>query len=118
MPGTTYREKYDASLVLSRVYRENDGWMIDPLSQVILDMCDSITVYDEYVYKDKDVFPSIVYKHYNTTTLGWFVLYFNGLMSPFDLQPGMVLKFPLLEQIDRGLALSQRNESSRKIVVI
>jgi len=117
MPGTTYTEKYDRSLVMDRVKRDNDGWVLDYTSQVLLDICNFVTSYDEYVFREGDRFPTLVYKAYGTTTIGWIVIYYNGLMSPLELIGGMTFRFPNKEQVDKGIELSKKS-ISRSVVVI
>lgn len=117
MPGTTYNQKYDRSRVLDTVEHPIDGPVVDPLSQVILDMCAAVTTYDEYFYREGDRFTTLVYNVYGTTTIGWFVLYYNGVMSPLELVGGMLLRFPNLSEIEIGMLQRFNAPSGRKVII-
>jgi hypothetical protein len=72
---------------------------IDPFSVNIHRLMENLTLFTTQTYTGQQ-FTTMVYKVYGNTTLIRLVLLYNGLLSRTELRPGMVIKFPLKEQID------------------
>ena len=81
---------------------------LDPFSDTIHNFVNSLTVFEQLQYNGEN-FTLTVYKNYGTTTLIWLVLMVNGLLSRTELRPGMVLKWPLLANIQAAAQVYKNN---------
>jgi hypothetical protein len=61
---------------------------------------------------------TLCYVQQGTTSLWLFTLAFNALDSPMQLQPGMLLRFPLVSEVRRMLSANQNNNGIGQIVSI
>lgn len=82
---------------------------IDPLSPKLHDFVNALTSFYEYPYAGQQL-TTIAYEYHRTTTTVWLILMVNGLLSRTELMPGMILKIPDLNDIQkvlRNMQLSQ-----------
>lgn len=77
-----------------------DGGVPDILSDRIVDLLDSITISTPYTIREGDKITTICFEFYQTTSLYYLLLYYNGLLFWDELQPGDVIQIPNLEQIN------------------
>ena len=114
--STNYADKYNRTNILATVYRENDGYVLDALDQEILNLVNNITTFTEHTFVDAEVFTTLVYNAYGNTTIAWFIAYFKGFYHPFDLQAGMIIRFPALSDVDKTLITQYTPASSLMII--
>lgn len=128
MTTTTYNPKYRRDAYLSRVditsgydilFKGGDrDVVLDELDQSIVEIMYAIKSYTPYMMKQGEVFTTIVYNFYGTTTPWWVVLMYNGLCTPMQIQPGMVLKFPNLRDVDSFLMKFVSEDKTGQLVTI
>ena len=90
---------------------------VDPFSSDLHRLLEKLTLFTTQTYTGQQ-FTTMVYKAYGNTTLIWLVLLYNGLMSRTELRPGMVLKFPLKEQVDQYIRDSKVSIPRGQVEVI
>ncbi len=74
---------------------------LDALDQLLIDLFESITVSTPFFWASGMSLTTISYKFYGNTTWWWIILGYNGLQTPWQLQPGMRLNIPNSQQVRR-----------------
>lgn len=81
---------------LFQVYTDQDDFYFYNLLQTIhfpQNLPDSF--FESYSVKYNDTWPTISYKHYNTTKLWWIIALANNVLNPINfLNPGNIIKIP------------------------
>lgn len=101
MPSTNakpslYRQAF-SDTVLDSVTGYNE---LDPLSWDLHRFLNALTVFSVYRWQEGDRLPTVAYRAHGTTSTWWIILALNGLTSLHELQPGMLLRIPSLDQIE------------------
>lgn len=91
--------------------------MIDFLDQSWVNMMNQIRQWTNDVWTGQK-WTSMCFNNQGTTSLWMFNLAFNGLGSPLQLQPGMVLRFPLVSEINRLLTAQNANNGVGRLITI
>lgn len=79
-------------------------------------LLDSLTAAQLYRYQGFEHMPTLVRRLYNTTTLWWLVMKYNGFYHEWEIPAGGLMYFPVLQQIDTGISAMQAS-GNRGIVV-
>jgi len=90
---------------------------MDFLNQSFQELLNNIRFWDNDVYNGQK-WTTMCYLHQGTTSLWLFNLAFNGLDSPRQLQPGMVVRFPAMSEISRVIAQINAKQSVGQVVSI
>lgn len=120
MPSNNAARTYYRKNFLGKVKRPFDQEVPDPLSQKLLDLVENIPTYKVHMYSADETFTTLVYRAYGSTSLWWLVLLYNGLFSPLDLMPGMVINFPDKRAVDEAIRLvnaKPKDRNLRKVVI-
>ena len=73
---------------------------VDFLSDNLKDLIETVSSSTPYIVKEGDNLASISYQFYNTTSLYYLILNFNGLIFWSDIKAGDVLQIPNLLEIN------------------
>ena len=98
--STASNPKYWQSNLLS-IRSTSVGNFPDFLSDRLNDLIESITSYEPYTVRGGDRLTNISFQFYNTTSLYYIILHFNGLLFWSDVQAGDIIQIPDRSQIDR-----------------
>jgi hypothetical protein len=91
---------------------------LDPLSQNLNDLVDSLQRFTMIRWTGQQL-TTLVYRVYGNTSLIWLVLMCNGMISRTELRMGMVLRFPLLADIQSAInQITNTNNSQNTVVLI
>jgi hypothetical protein len=125
--SSTYNTAYDAQALFPLVDITTDtDLLVDPGERVLnLDFLDegfqeilnNIRSWTTVVYSGGK-WTTLCYQQQGTTSAWLLNLAFNGLGAPWQLQLGMVLRFPLLSEIQRVQSSQAANETITPIVSI
>lgn len=98
----------------SRKYGEKP-W-VDPLDPRLLKIFRGRIPYSEFAYDGKPI-TTISYKFYNTTSLYWLILAFNGILHQQFIPDGAILKIPSLSYIQNRIEAAKVNNSGRVVTI-
>jgi len=85
----------------------SNGLWQDPLSPAVIGLRKAVTKYSTITYRGEPI-TTICRNEYNTTTIWWIVLMYNGYIHPSEIKVGSLLKLPNRDQISAYLG---RNRS-------
>ena len=91
--------------------------LLDFLDQKWVDLLDSIQFWVPVTYTGQKI-TTICYNVQNITSAWLITLAFNGLAHPMQLQPGMVLRVPTLQELNRVLLLLNSVAPTRTTITI
>lgn len=111
--NVSYERKNFMGNTKSQKYGEAD-W-VDPLDPRLIALLQGKVPYVEVVYTNQPI-TNISDTHYNTTTLWWLILMFNGYLHAHDIPDGVRLKVPSIQFIQNKLD-TNKNVNRGKIVV-
>ena len=95
--------EYYRAARMDKVLNEDTGLSeVDPLSPRLHEMLRSFSRWQVITYAGERL-TTIAYNVHGTTSTWWLILMFNGLDSMNELQPGMRLKIPYLQDIRAAL---------------
>ena len=104
-----YNARYARSNALTLITLENDDGTpyaeIDLFDIRIHRLITSVKKAQPYTINQSEKLVNISYQAYNTTSLWWVLVLYNGLIHAYDIYPGMVLRIPDLFEIT--IALNQ-----------
>jgi hypothetical protein len=87
--------------------------LVDFLDQNFQEILNRITSWDDYVWTGEKI-QTACYRYYGTTNAWFLVLAFNGLSTPMELRPGMLLRMPRLNtQIMNPIKVPTRASANR-----
>jgi hypothetical protein len=89
----------------------------DPFTLMLHLFIEKLTVFQVEKYTGQQ-FTTLVYKKYGNTTMIWIVLMVNGLLSRTELRSGMMLRWPIKEQIDAVMQEFTLNKPFETTVLI
>jgi len=124
---STYNPNYDMSglLPLADVTTPADvlvrpgqrTLVVDYLDQNFQNILNRIQYWNNATYSGQK-WTTLCYKMQGTTAAFWLNLAFNGLDAPWQLQSGMVLRFPTIAEISKILSDQTSNDGVGRIISI
>ena len=117
MPTTNYNPAFARAGFLSEIKYEVPFYNqtvveLDPLSPQIHEFINGLTEFSNHSYVGEQL-TTICNDYHKTTTSVWIVLMVNGLLSRTELQPGMILKIPTLENMQYVIRKMQQDKLAR-----
>lgn len=104
MTHTFYNPKYEMAKVMRSVQIGDTTYVVNMFDPKLLDLLNGITQYRQYQYESTIPLTTVSYKSYNTTTLDWVILMYNGGIHEFELEDGMLLRIPSLASVGQVFA--------------
>ena len=98
--STASAPKYWQTTFLPTVVNDNDELTIDVLTDRFVDLIEAITITTPYTVKEGDKLTTVCYRFYQTTSLYYLILYYNGLLFWDEVLPGDIIQIPNLAQIN------------------
>jgi len=96
-------------------FMEYDTDVYDSLTSYFLDVLRKLPVHGEYVVVDEEGRPDLLsHRIYGSTQYWWILLVYNNLVSPFDVQSGMTIRYPSIDDLEAlffKLAALQRGKT-------
>lgn len=86
-------------------------WILDALDQRFVDLLENIRFWNPIQWKGEK-FTTFCYRVHGVQNTWMIVLAFNGLTSPLQLRPGMILRVPTKASIDESLKALQPKRST------
>lgn len=99
MATTTYYNAQYARGNLISFVTVNGVKQINIFDPRILKAVLQIQSYQTYTYSDGDKIVNISYQAYATTSLWWVILMYNGLIHPYEIPIGYLLKIPDMSEL-------------------
>jgi hypothetical protein len=124
---STFNRKYDLCAIFPTV-DETTGpdilshpgkhvYNLDYLDQDLQNILNNITLWRTFTWTGQK-WTTLCYQYQGTTST-WFInLAFNGLATPLQLQPGMNIRMPLIEQINATISKINSVSNIGKIITI
>jgi hypothetical protein len=123
----TYDVNYDAQAIFPTVDLTTDADLLvspgkrvlglDFLDQGFQEILNNIRFWTAVTYSGQK-WTTLCFQQQGTTSAWLFNLAFNGLDAPWQLQPGMILRFPALSEIQRIQTEHAANETIQAIISI
>jgi hypothetical protein len=101
--STNFNGSFEQSQYYS-IFGGGDGNFLDLLDSRIIKRFRSIRSWTPYSYEMGMNLPLLSYKYYNTTTLYWVIAVYNGIIDPFGIRHGTLIKIPDYTEITQALA--------------
>lgn len=94
------------------VYKDTNGFYFYNLLQTIVFPQDlPVSLFQAYSVTDKDTWPYISYKAYNTPNLWWVILLANDVHDPTKIaKPGTVIRIPNIKLVQEVLTQVQNSQ--------
>jgi hypothetical protein len=122
---------YDTSLDMSALFPQvnlttdidlltDDGQQVfglDFLSQGFQNLLNQIRNWSNYLYRGEK-WTTLCYQFQGTTSLWLFNLAFNGLDTPMQLQVGMLVRFPNIQEVQRILSQAAGQPNTGNLVTL
>jgi hypothetical protein len=89
----------------------------DPLTEKFHQIIGSFTRFETERYTGQQ-FTTIINRKYGSTTPIWLVLVVNGLFSRTELRSGMMVRYPLKEDVDAAIRQLKLTPNFQKAIVI
>lgn len=89
---------------------------LDFLDHKLTTLLNNITAWTPYTYDGIEKISAIAYKFYNTTTLWWVIMMYNGYIHPLEITPGVVIKIPDINTVNDYLR--EVKKQTGKIITI
>ncbi len=90
--------------------------LLDRLSTRYVDIMKYLNSYTNYTWTGIKI-TTLSYQYYQTTTLWWLILMYNGLSHPLELTPGMLLKIPLPSQVTSYFSLNTAKTGTQIVLI-
>lgn len=116
--STTYDPTFSREKRMEPVYSDRykePGW-VDPLDPRIQRILTGNISYDVYSYRSEPL-TTISYKYYNTTTLWWVIMMFNGFLHPHDIPSGTQLRIPSLAALQPAFTAPVSSIKGRVVTI-
>jgi hypothetical protein len=120
--STNYDSRYNL-INIAPIYELEIGddkiiFSVDVLDHKLTRLINSIQDYFPYIYDGQEHITTISYKAYNTTTLYWLIVMYNGIMHPLEIEPGLILKIPKMTEVSRFFQEASAKRNKGRIVEI
>jgi hypothetical protein len=91
---------------------------LDPLSDTLQTLVDSLQTFTLSRWTGQQ-FTTLVYQAYGNTTLIWLVLMVNGMISRTELRKGMIIRWPVMVEIQAAMnSLTLAANSVNDVILI
>ena len=108
---------YNASFDITKYYdvlKDSNGVEFTSFFNVLLSRgIRSIRGYTELTWRSSFRIENVAYSYHGTTTTYPYILMYNGIVSPFDIQNGMVIRIPSITELSAVLASLFTTEEQR-----
>lgn len=94
-----YREEYDRTNLMKTVSDDNYPYtnILDPLDERLLKILKNSFIIDKILWNSTPI-TTISYKYYETTTLFYVILMYNGFLHEHDIPYGYEIKIPAIDK--------------------
>lgn len=111
MTYTFYNPKYEMINVMRPVQVSDTVYYVNVFDPRIIEMMLGITEWRAYTHDSTVPLTTVSYRYYNTTTLDWVILTYNGGIHEFEIEDGALLRIPSLASV--GQVFAQARSPSR-----
>lgn len=113
--STNYDPSGEYSLFFNIVKDENNDTFLDVLEGRLVEAIRSIRLWTPHKYQLGNNLPLISYRFYGTTTLYWVIATYNGIVDPFSIQQGQVIRVPSYTQVMQALSIYKNRKLKSSI---
>jgi len=103
--STNYDPAVEHSQFFNIIKDKNSDDFLDVLEGRLVEAIRAIRVWTPHKYQLGNNLPLISYRFYGTTTLYWAIATYNGIVDPFSIQQGQVIRIPAYSQIMQALSI-------------
>lgn len=114
--SSEYDKTYSRLNFMGTVPDGSGNVWVDPLDPNLQSLLSGDIPYDVYVYKN-DAITTISQNYYNTTSLWWLIVMFNGFVHPHMIPSGYSLKIPKLTYILSRVTSAKAKDSIKGKIV-
>ena len=86
---------------------------IDVLADRLVDLIETITTAIPYTVREGDKLTTVCYQFYQTTSLYYLILTYNGLLFWDEVSPGDIIQIPDLSQINSFFGRNRQQTRQR-----
>lgn len=86
----------------------------DVLTTRLISNIRAITSIRTHIWTQDDKLENLCFKYYGTTTVYWLVMIYNGIVCPFSIMEGAMLKFPSFSDMTKALTDEKKHEQLNK----